>query len=327
MVAARTGAPSPADPRVACPACGGLVHPIAGKCKHCKTDLVSLRAPAGMPIASTPLAPRQLGGFQAPMAAMAPMARGAQPIQAVGPVTSWGGPHPLAGPNGHNAIGMPGAQLPPLPPLPMSAAASGHVARASTWSRRWPIVVVILAAAAIAVSIFLLVKGNDKPKSSKVKRTDVPIGDSGMNTDPLVPHAGITPDPNTPDPWGQPPQLPNDPADPPPSQQGGTNPFGLSAGAPPKEKFYKAMYTTVCDRLKNTCNAPSSVTDTMCSQQIMDAFDQYGATNCGHYDQTKAAACISKLAQFPCLTNGTWDSSQVSNLFYGIDECTSACSP
>ena len=37
----RGASPTP-DPRVACPVCGGLVHPVAGKCKHCKTDLVKL---------------------------------------------------------------------------------------------------------------------------------------------------------------------------------------------------------------------------------------------------------------------------------------------
>lgn len=285
-----------------------------------------------MAVAATPLAPRQLGGFQAPMAApMAPQPM-AQPgyqayqqaqTQAVGPVTNWGArPHPLAGPNGHNAIGMPGAQLPPLPPL-ASAAASGHVARTpSTWSRRWPVVVVILAAAAIAVSIFLLVKGNDKPKSSKVKRTDVPAADDGMNTDPLVNPGTHGSNNNTPDPWGQPPTLPTDP---PPT--GGGNPLVPSSSAPPKEKFYKSMYTTVCDRLKTTCNAPSSVTDTICNQQILDAFDSYGATNCNTYDTSAAATCIQKLSQFPCMTSGSWDSSQISNLFYGINECTTACQP
>jgi peptidyl-prolyl cis-trans isomerase A (cyclophilin A) len=29
--------------RIPCPACGGLVHPISGRCKHCKADLHALR--------------------------------------------------------------------------------------------------------------------------------------------------------------------------------------------------------------------------------------------------------------------------------------------
>src|SRR4051812_29737799 len=37
-----SGASGPSDARdarVPCPLCGGLVHPIAGRCKHCKADL------------------------------------------------------------------------------------------------------------------------------------------------------------------------------------------------------------------------------------------------------------------------------------------------
>ncbi|HRC59196.1 MAG TPA: hypothetical protein PKU97_24905, partial [Kofleriaceae bacterium] len=33
--------------RMPCPFCGGLVHPIAGRCKHCKQDLAEHRARAG----------------------------------------------------------------------------------------------------------------------------------------------------------------------------------------------------------------------------------------------------------------------------------------
>src|SRR6185503_10085345 len=49
-VAAR---PGPSDARVPCPLCGGLVHPIAGKCKHCKAELTGYQA--ARPAASTPL--------------------------------------------------------------------------------------------------------------------------------------------------------------------------------------------------------------------------------------------------------------------------------
>ncbi|MBZ0235260.1 MAG: prepilin peptidase, partial [Deltaproteobacteria bacterium] len=44
--------PAAVEPRTACPACGGQIHPIAGRCKHCKADLTRLRngaAPAARP--------------------------------------------------------------------------------------------------------------------------------------------------------------------------------------------------------------------------------------------------------------------------------------
>lgn len=46
-------APGVADARVPCPLCGGLIHPVAGRCKHCKQDLTAHRA--GKPAASTAL--------------------------------------------------------------------------------------------------------------------------------------------------------------------------------------------------------------------------------------------------------------------------------
>ena len=207
MVAARPGAPSPADPRVACPACGGLIHPIAGRCKHCKTDLVSMRGPAVAPpppiLAAPPHAPRLAAHAPAPAAIAAPQA-----ATQIGPVTQWGGLPATNGFNGHTN-GAPHPLAPPgggFPPPLMQAAASDRMVAAtpavhgSAWSRRWPIIVVILAAAAIAVSIFLLVKGNEKEKSSKLnKRSSVPTMDNGMNTNPLPPND---------DPWGQAPSLP-----------------------------------------------------------------------------------------------------------------------
>lgn len=32
------------EARVPCPQCGGPIHPIAGRCKHCKADLAARRA-------------------------------------------------------------------------------------------------------------------------------------------------------------------------------------------------------------------------------------------------------------------------------------------
>ena len=46
-------APGVADARVPCPLCGGLIHPVAGRCKHCKQDLTAHRA--GKPAAATAL--------------------------------------------------------------------------------------------------------------------------------------------------------------------------------------------------------------------------------------------------------------------------------
>lgn len=41
--------PHASEGRVPCPACGGLIHPVAGRCKHCKQDVAALRAGAPRP--------------------------------------------------------------------------------------------------------------------------------------------------------------------------------------------------------------------------------------------------------------------------------------
>ena len=39
--------------RVPCPACRQPIHPIAGRCRHCRSDLTRLAAPAA-PVAAPP---------------------------------------------------------------------------------------------------------------------------------------------------------------------------------------------------------------------------------------------------------------------------------
>jgi hypothetical protein len=48
--------PTNSERRAACPLCGGQVHPIASRCKHCRGDLIAARAPrtSSMPLRSLP---------------------------------------------------------------------------------------------------------------------------------------------------------------------------------------------------------------------------------------------------------------------------------
>jgi hypothetical protein len=39
--------------RVPCPLCGGPVHPIAGRCRHCRGDLTRVARPSMTPASST----------------------------------------------------------------------------------------------------------------------------------------------------------------------------------------------------------------------------------------------------------------------------------
>src|SRR5690242_1654723 len=110
------------DARVPCPLCGGLVHPIAGRCKHCKADLGAYRA--ARPAASAPL-------------------------PALHPTATAG--NGASGPVAH-AVAMPAAQT--LPPRP-GRAVTGQPA-GSAW-RSWPVVVIVVAMMAIVAAVVLMV--------------------------------------------------------------------------------------------------------------------------------------------------------------------------
>jgi hypothetical protein len=141
-VAAR---PGPSDARVPCPLCGGLIHPIAGKCKHCKAELTTYHA--ARPAANTPLP------------ALRPASPGSS--HANGHANGHAGARPAYAPAAH-AVPVPvaaaaayDASQPVLPPRP-----AGHSyptePRTSGW-RSWPVLVIILATVAIVVAVVLMV--------------------------------------------------------------------------------------------------------------------------------------------------------------------------
>jgi len=75
------------DGRVPCPLCGGLIHPVAGRCKHCKEDLSQFRA--GRPQAAAVLPALNGRPTPVPVAVQVPAGNGtsvhAVPAAAVAP--------------------------------------------------------------------------------------------------------------------------------------------------------------------------------------------------------------------------------------------------
>lgn len=192
--AARSGPPDARDARdarIPCPLCGDLIHPIAGKCKHCKADLTAYRptrpvASAPLPALSPPAAPGN--GQIAP----APIALGA-PVVPVGPA-AYDATQPV---------------LPPRPTAPTHASPSARPA----W-RSWPIFVIVIAMMAIVAAVVLMVwpaRRNDG------KRALPPPAPERMNTrTPLVtpdiqPQPPPQPPPSSVDPWSMRPADPQDP--------------------------------------------------------------------------------------------------------------------
>ncbi len=140
-----------ASDRTPCPQCGGLIHPIAGRCKFCKADLATLRggrpaAAAALPsLANLPAASRQA-------APVAPLAYDdSQPV---------------------------------LPPRTTARQLAVEPERA--WWKSWPLVVIILASAAIVVAVVLLVWPPHKDDGKHLDQPPPPANDR-MDTSPLVP--------------------------------------------------------------------------------------------------------------------------------------------
>ena len=202
MAAARPG-PSAGDARVPCPLCGGLIHPIAGKCKHCKAELAAYRAVG--PAANSPL----------------PALHYAAPSAANG--------QSVSGPVAH-AVQLPPAAQTVLPPRHGSRAQHPSSSPRPMW-RSWPVVVIVLAMMAIVAAVVLMVWPASRPRDGKHVLQPPPAPERmDTQTPPVEPHpapaphaaAPSAPEATTPD------QAPAAPADPRPADP---NASGQSAQA------------------------------------------------------------------------------------------------
>jgi hypothetical protein len=152
------------EARVPCPRCGGAIHPVAGKCKHCKADLAALRvgkpqAAAALPKLATPAVvaapppsdqdiwsrPADRQAAPAPYAPTAPYAGPpSSPMRAIDHSSAQFAPV-----GGHDDESGP---VPILPPRP-----TGRMFIAQP-TARWPIVVIAISVLAILLSIGALAR-------------------------------------------------------------------------------------------------------------------------------------------------------------------------
>lgn len=290
--------PGVSEARVPCPRCGGLVHPVAGRCKHCKEDLTTFRA--GRPQAAIPL-PSLLSNGKG------------------------------NGKNGHTpvpAIVMPEESAPILPPR---ESAHGMPAQGthSTW-RRWPIVVIVLAGLAIVgamvVMFWLPPSSGGNADSHGLKPPPAP---ERMELNPIPPPNS---DPQSADPWGAPqPQAPRaphaqrapitpDPIDPDPfaSNGGPVDPFGGGAplGGGGNLDFVATFGRHLCDRLTQCGNSSDEVTS-YCN--LMKAMPAPGAApTCA-----SAKKCLDHVDTMSCTLQGN-DAAALSALVTQIPDCLDA---
>jgi hypothetical protein len=192
---------SPADARVACPTCGGLIHPVAGRCKHCKTDLSAAHATrlarhAAPQVAALPAlggaaaaAAAPAPGPAAPSSPWAPPQAGAAPADATRPLAPFSEvPVPVSGRVGETPRPLPGG----------SGTASTEEAPGVS---RWVWWVVGISAVVIIVMIVVLVW----PQGKKSTAPRVGAAGDSMSTSPLPDRSGGG-GATTPDPWATPSQ-------------------------------------------------------------------------------------------------------------------------
>lgn len=190
--------------------CGGLVHPIAGRCKHCKADLASARTARPPALAALPPLARS-GNPAAPVLAPAPSPEDVVALPAHAQATQIG-QVPLMAPSAapiivvhaepareaYNPISENRPVLPPRPTGRMQARARGDHDRG--WlARNWPVLVIVLASIAIVLAVILMVWPRSDAADAGVKNGAAGPAPERMETDPLPPPSQ--------DPWqnGQPP--------------------------------------------------------------------------------------------------------------------------
>jgi len=182
------------------------VHPIAGKCKHCKAELTGYQA--ARPAASTPLPSLHKPGAAAP--APAPAAGNGHSPQTNGHPAHASAHAPAHAPSHAPvaaAIATAHEVQPVLPPRPTTRSQTAEPT-ASVW-RSWPVLVIVLAMIAIVVAVVLMVWPSAAARAGDPgKRLQPPPAPERMpNTVPDVkqtpdrrnqggaPHAAV------PDPW------------------------------------------------------------------------------------------------------------------------------
>ncbi|MBA3462701.1 MAG: hypothetical protein H0T46_22280 [Deltaproteobacteria bacterium] len=292
--------PSPSDGRIPCPQCGGLVHPIAGRCKHCKADLAEARG-------ARPAAAAALPALAGSGTARPPVKADATPVpKKPGPAKAVAA-----------AADVTDQILPPRESARMPAQKSGN-----SLLKNWPVLVIILAGIAIAVAVVLMVW----PPSSTAKadtRVPPPPAPERMDTNPMPPKGSMITPPSAPngvDPWAKPDDLaqidPDDPTlDPlrpnpgvPSIQQG---PFGSTAAG-----LAMSMLEHACTRM-TACGNSQVAQACQIATQGMRLLGTPQPPTCA-----AAQRCLARIDQFDC--NATLSPDAMLALFGTYQDCTEA---
>ncbi len=286
-----------------CPLCGGGIHPIAGRCKHCKTDLVKLRAQQN---AATMAAQAQI-----PVASAAPTATPTSTATTtVTPATPTVAP---ATPTATTTVTPANAES-----ATPHAPALMYRQDVSSWSRRWPYAVAAVAVIAILLSVVVMVQqwtsDSTKTAPSSVEKAQTPAAapaapDSADPTSPMKKNSK------------KPPQAKA------PSTAPSAPPARTGAKAPGPGQFAVALTQRVCTKL-SSCGLLTSFSQMMCTDLANqlgdpDAADKVKRGEC-RYDRSAAAACLSAIGGLSCSAQSTSDVMSWVTRAGALADCASA---
>ena len=327
-MAATARPPGLGDARVPCPLCGGLIHPVAGRCKHCKEDLSQFRA--GRPQAAATLPSLNGNAITAPSTLHPPSPVVTQ-TNGYAPPTQTGtnGQTPMAAPI---AIQAREGSQPILPPR-QTGSWRAKETQSSSLLRSWPIIVIGVAVLAIVTAVVIMVLPQDK-KSSGKKIGAPPPAPERMDVDPTNPKSSQLNPPKQDDPWAnddqstppaphmqpvQPPMTP-DPLNPDPNadpndilgQLGNGMSGGMGTGG---GSVMLAAFDKICTKLKS-CNDTDPSVSMICDQfsavkQVMPQLP----TGCA-----AAQKCLQQIDNFSCSN----DAVNVMTALYAIPDCKDA---
>ena len=238
-MAAAARPPGIGDARVPCPLCGGLIHPVAGRCKHCKEDLSTLRQ--GRPQAAAALP--SLNGHAVAPTITAPAAIAA----------------PVA-----IATAREGSQ----PILPQRTTGSHAAAQKPSGGllRSWPMIVIGVAVLAIITAVVIMVLPQDNARNKRLGKPPAPAPER-MDSSPIPPKASQLDDP-----WDQPDKQPSLPPvpDPNPPPQAAPDPDdqallgGMGAGNGLAVTL--AMTEHACAKMKSCPGIDQTMLNLTCDQ-------------------------------------------------------------